>query len=250
MPVVVSGMTMDGWARSRSERFSDRFLEKAYKEGLVAKDASESATAEVKTFAKGLCTKAEITGLNLEETQLDVQKHSDGIIKYSTEMTKPNLSQQEVSELKVHLDYHKDMQSEAVSKQAEYIKELHDISTSEPDILKSDLSDFFINLVNICRDYIDILSSEQKVILFNLCGYTILVMVVTSITLMIIGQDLINYYQLEFKYPKLAEYINLQLTLRQYYLKFYIVYFYFLVLVLISCNVFMFTYDYFAFLYM
>jgi hypothetical protein len=117
----------------------------------------------------------------------------------------------------------------------------------DPETLKSDFSEFFINLADTCRDFINILSSEQMVILFNLCGYIILILILTSITSLLIGQDLINYFQLEFKYPKLAKYIKFQLTLRKYYLRFYIVYFYVSILILISVNIFMFSYDYFAF---
>lgn len=60
----------------------------------------------------------------------------------------------------------------------------------------------------------------------------------TSIITILIGQELIKYFELESKYPKLAKYINFQLTLRQYYLRFYIVSFYFMLLVLISVNIF------------
>jgi hypothetical protein len=119
------------------------------------------------------------------------------------------------------------MQEETLKKQAQYTKELQDLGSNEPDIFKSDLSGFFMNIIDTYREYISIFSPEQIVILLNLFGYAILVMIVTSIVITIIGQDLINYYQLEIKYPKLAEYINLQLTLRKYYLRFYIVYFYF-----------------------
>ena len=86
------------------------------------------------------------------------------------------------------------------------------------------------------------------VILFNLSGYTMLFLLMTSITLMIIGQDLINYFELEFKYPKLAKYIHFQLKLREFYLRFYIVYFFILILILISANIFMFSYEYLYFL--
>lgn len=81
------------------------------------------------------------------------------------------------------------------------------------------------------------------VIIFNICGY-ITIFILTSITLILIGNDLINYFQLECKYPKLAMYINFHLALRKYQLRFYIVSFYFLILLLISVNIFMFSYNY------
>jgi len=82
------------------------------------------------------------------------------------------------------------------------------------------------------------------VILFNICGYIAIFMILTNIILILIGEDLIIYFGLYSKYPKLAKYIQFQLTLRKYLLRFYIVYIYFLILILITVNIFMFSYDY------
>jgi len=70
-----------------------------------------------------------------------------------------------------------------------------------------------------------------------------LIMLFTSITTLLIGDQLIKYFELESKYPKLAKYIQFQITLRKYSLRFYIVLFYLMLLVLISVNIFMFTYN-------
>jgi len=61
------------------------------------------------------------------------------------------------------------------------------------------------------------------VILFNICGYIAIFMILTNIILILIGEDLIIYFGLYSKYPKLAKYIQFQLTLRKYLLRFYIV---------------------------
>lgn len=66
-------------------------------------------------------------------------------------------------------------------------------------------------------------------------------MILTNITTLLIGDHLIKYFEIETKYPKLARYIKFQLTMRKYYLRFYIVFFYFMLLLLISVNLFMFT---------
>jgi len=71
----------------------------------------------------------------------------------------------------------------------------------------------------------------------------------TSITTIVIGQDLINYFELESKYPKLATYIHFQLKLRKYYLMFYIAYFYLMFLILICVNIFMFSIDFIFYLW-
>lgn len=79
-----------------------------------------------------------------------------------------------------------------------------------PDIFKSDLSEIFNNLTDIFKDYINALSlsSEQHVILINISGYVVLLMVLTDLTTLLIGDHLINYFKLETKYPKLAKYIK------------------------------------------
>lgn len=237
---------MDSWLISRRDYFRDIYLEEAHKKGIQSEQASEQATAKAEHMVTTIKNRVQIIYDNIEKTSADVSKYSYKISDISQQMVNPKLSPQEVAELKPHLDYYTIMQKGALQKQDQYAKELQDlINSNDPETFKSDFSEFFINLVDICRDYISILSSEQMVILFNLSGYTILIMIFTSITTILIGQDLINYFQLEFKYPKLAKYIKFQLTLRKYYLRFYIVYFYFSILILISLNIFMFSYDYF-----
>jgi hypothetical protein len=66
-------------------------------------------------------------------------------------------------------------------------------------------------------------------------------MIFTSISTLLIGDKLINYFELEIKYPKLATYIKFQITMRKYSLRFYIVFLYLLLLLLISFNVVMFV---------
>jgi len=194
-----------------------------------------------------LQNRAEVTSTNLHETTEEIKRCKAGITRHSSELSSPNLSQERAVEINERIKYYTDMQDKALNKQDEYVKEVKYFTSDDEGIYKSDISDLFVNFVDSCRDYINILSSEQMVILFNLGGYVILAMIITSICLILIGQDLINYYELEFKYPKLAKYINFHVTLRNYYLRFYIVYLYLFILVLISCNIFMFIYDYLPF---
>jgi len=141
--------------------------------------------------------------------------------------------------------YYESLWSWSLQTEEGQVKELKVLSTSkDPDILKSDLSEYIFNLIDLLKDYVSILSSEQLVILFNLSGYILLFMIFTTIAILLIGNDLINYYELELKFPKLARYIQFQLKLRKFYLKFYILYLYFVILVFFSLNIFMFLYDY------
>ena len=131
-------------------------------------------------------------------------------------------------------------------------------TTNDPNIVKSSFFDLFYNLTDSYRDYLSVLTSEQLVILFNLIGYVSLTMIMTSITILLIGDHLIKIFNLETKYPKLADYIKYKQTINRIYLSFYISFFFTLIIdhwsliidhwslitVLITINIFMFTYDY------
>lgn len=111
------------------------------------------------------------------------------------------------------------------------------------DIVKSDISDFFFNLIDNYRFFLSTLSSEQMVIVFNLLGYMLLMSTLSTIVSILIGDQIINNLNLEKNYPKLAKYIKYKQTLNKYSLRFNIVFFYFLLILLMSVNIFMFFFD-------
>jgi hypothetical protein len=138
------------------------------------------------------------------------------------------------------------MYNNAVKQQELAIKEIQTLSnTNDPNIVKSDLSGLFNNLIDNYKDFLSTLTSEQMVIVFNIIGYISLLITLTSITTLLLGDKIINILKLEIRYPKLAKYIKFKQTLNKYYLRFYIVLFYILILLLISVNIFMFSYEYF-----
>jgi len=247
VPAALAYVTFDSWLASKRASYTERCLEEAKRDGLNAEQAADQVKTKTDAFVNRLQNRAEVTSTNLHETTEEIKRCKAGITRHSSELSSPNLSQERAVEINERIKYYTDMQDKALNKQDEYVKEVKYFTSDDEGIYKSDISDLFVNFVDSCRDYINILSSEQMVILFNLGGYVILAMIITSICLILIGQDLINYYELEFKYPKLAKYINFHVTLRNYYLRFYIVYLYLFILVLISCNIFMFIYDYLPF---
>lgn len=247
-PTAVGVLTLDSWVTGRKDSYRDRYLEAAYKKGLQEQQASKEAAINSEHAATMLKNKITITSDNLDAANTEVNKYSTEVTRITNQMLSGNLTPEELAALKPHLEYVQCMQTKALQNQTQYTKELQDLSISnDPDILKSDFSEIFNNFVDTYREFLSILSSEQKVILLNLCGYIFLIMIMTSITTLLIGGELINYFQLESKYPKLAKYIKFQLTLRKYSLRFYIVEFYFSILILISVNIFMFSYSYFYF---
>jgi hypothetical protein len=138
------------------------------------------------------------------------------------------------------------MYKNAIKQQELDIKELQTLSNiNDPNIVKSDLADLFNNLIDNYKDFLSTLTSEQTVIVFNIIGYISLLITLSSITTILLGDKIINLLKLEIRYPKLAKYIKFKQTLNKYYLMFYIVLFYILILLLISVNIFMFSFEYF-----
>jgi hypothetical protein len=138
------------------------------------------------------------------------------------------------------------MSNIAVKQQELDIKELQTLSNiNDPNNVKSDLSDLFNSLIDNYKDFLSTLTSEQMVIVFNIIGYISLLITLSSITYILLGDQIINILKLESKYPKLAKYIKFKQTLNKYYLRFYIILFYILILLLISVNIFMFSFEYF-----
>jgi len=174
----------------------------------------------------------------------DVNENSEAMNNVNYPLNNSNLTPQEESILRQKLEYYCSMRESAIKKQEESVKELQ--ALSDPDIHKSSFSDLFYNLIDNYRGFLDVLSSEQMVIMMNLFGYVSLTGVVTSIITVLMGDHIIKYLKLETKYPQAAKYIRYKQTINKLYLSFNIVSFYFLIILFISLNIFMFLYDYFV----
>jgi len=228
-------------------------------EGKSREEAMEFAKERAQNEAIELKKNFNIIADKLSGTSTNINSYSEQIKEINELLVSGNLSPEATESAKLNLIYYETLQNNALSRQAEIVKEMHNLSgspnlNSSPDlgesnsmIVKSDFSELFTSISDTVKDYLSVLTSEQLVIVFNLCGYTILIMLMTSITTIVIGQDLINYFKLESNYPKISTYIQFQLTLRKYYLTFYILNFYLIFLILISINIFMFSFDFFYF---
>jgi hypothetical protein len=133
----------------------------------------------------------------------------------------------------------------AVKQQEADIKEIQSLSTIEdPNIVKSDLSELFNNFIDNINNFLSTLTSDQLVMVFNIMGYIMLLSTLNSITIILLGDQIINWLKLEIKYPKLAKFIKFKQILNKHSLRFNIVLFYILILSLIAINFHMFLYDY------
>ena len=193
--MVMSYMTFDAWLLARQNDFKAAYYKKAYEAGVASEQAAHEAQKKSEVASKTLENKVSIATANLEESTNDLSKYSNEITKINTKIQNGELT---LENAKSHLEYYQHMCTQAFQKQTEEVKELKNLSTSnEIDILKSNLSEYLFNLIDFLKDYISLLTSEQLVILFNLSGYLLLFMIFTTITILLIGNDLINYYELE-----------------------------------------------------
>jgi len=203
LPTILGAMTVDSWASSRKDNFKNIYLEKALKKGMENEIALELANRKAEEKIQLLQTKLVASSDRLDTCTQNVNYYIEKMSDLSKQI---NNTEPKNTELKTNYNLYKEMYEEAVKKQEAAIKEIQALSnTNDPDIVKSDLSELFNNFIDSYRDFLSTLSSEQMVVVFNIIGYFMLLMILTSITTLLIGDQLINFFffKLEVKYPKI-----------------------------------------------
>lgn len=229
-------------------------MEEALKKGMKNENALLEANKKAEETIQILKTKLIATSDRLDSSIQNVSDYSEKIDKINKQLINNTVDPKEVELLKSNLEIYTKMYDDAIKKQEIAIKEFKSLSnTNDPDIVNSYILlpddkkqglELFNNLVDSYREFLSGLSSDQLVNVFNIIGYVTLLMILTDITILLIGEQLIKNLKLETKYPKLAKYIKLKQTLNKHYLRFYIVLFYILILFLISVNIYMFFFQY------
>ena len=86
--------------------------------------------------------------------------------------------------------------------------------SKEKDKFLDNISD---NIDNINNFFIN-LSHEQNFALFNFLGIFVIFITLINILFIFYGNKLLDYFNLENRFPRLAVYINLRRKFQQYYL--------------------------------
>jgi hypothetical protein len=134
-----------------------------------------------------------------------------------------------------------------------YNNELSRLNTQKNDLVKelqevinkSDVSGFIKDFIETYKNFVDQLSLEQLVALFNIIGFLMIFFTLISITTLLIGDYLIEKFKLNDKYPKIYKYIKFKQTLNKHYMMFYFIIFYIIVIVYILANFYMLLIKYF-----
>lgn len=89
----------------------------------------------------------------------------------------------------------------------------------DPTVVKeSNFLDSFVEMKDVVDNELANLTSEQLGCLSNLLGFVMILGGMVTITTILIGQQIIAYFNLETRYPKLARYIKLRQTFDKYFL--------------------------------
>ena len=209
---------------------------------MTKEKALEEANNKAGETIQLLKEKLTATSDRLDNSINNVNNYFDKVVDLNKQLAN---NPQNIEVIKSNLKYYEEMYKNALKQQELDIKEIHLLIINKPNIVKSDFSDLFNNLIDNYKEFLSTLTSEQMVIVFNILGYIMLLITLTSITTLLIGDQLINILKLEIRYPKLAKYIKLKQTINKHYLRFYIALFYILLLLLIFINIYMFSLEYF-----
>ena len=83
---------------------------------------------------------------------------------------------------------------------------------------KQDLFDGFSNLIDNFKQYQDTLTLDKLVALINILGYYMIFQALISICLILLGDSLIQKFNLETRYPKFSKFIRLRSKLSRAHL--------------------------------
>lgn len=117
-----------------------------------------------------------------------------------------------------------------------------DVKNINDTYTKNDLFGFIHDFLDWYKEFLSNLSVEQLGCLSNIIGFSIILVAVNSIIFIYFGNNIINYFNLESKYPKLAKIIKIRRRILDKYIKFQIVYIYVTSIIFICINIYMFLF--------
>jgi hypothetical protein len=92
------------------------------------------------------------------------------------------------------------------------VKEIQDIISKS----KSKLIDSFENLINAYKEFLTVLDTEQLCNLMTITSSLLIFICLFHIFIINFGNEIIDYFELESKYPKLAKFIRIRKNLQKF----------------------------------
>ena len=130
----------------------------------------------------------------------------------------------------------------ALNKEASKASE--EIQTQAQDLITNvpqDTNSFgpSMDIFNNYKEFLSTLSLDQLACLANARGLITILFIITSIYLTLFGSYLIDSFNLETRFPKLAKIIKLRQDVTKFYITIYIIFLYLFIFALISVNLFL-----------
>ena len=228
--VSLAALTVDAWRMAKNDQSRVQAQIKLQTElDKLNKDNYDKALGDMATR-----TKIEASTGRIIESQSEIErlaKKSNSIID---ELNKGGLDQEKKDQLMQELKRNLDRKTDLVNKVTDQVKNINDYFT------KNDLSGIIQDFINWYKEFLSNLSVEQLGCLANGIGFSIIISAVNALALTHYGNKIINYFNLETKFPKLAKFIQIRSKLSDKFIKFQILYIYLTSIVMLVINIYMF----------
>lgn len=229
-PGFFSAIALDSWLIARNQQ---------KKEAVETILQSEIAKLQKDNYYKTISDQDKINELvakysRINEAQKEIEGLNNKTKSILEQLNKDNLDFGQRKELTSKLNSLSENQTDLVKKVGNEFKDIND------SVDKNSIFDPFIQLINQYREFLANLSVEQLACLTNFIGFSTIFIVLNSIFLTYFGDKIIDYCNLESKYPKLAKFIQIRRRFLHKYIKFQILYIYIISIIFICINSYVF----------
>nr|YP_025891.1 plasmid hypothetical protein 3 [Moniliophthora perniciosa]AAQ74290.1 plasmid hypothetical protein 3 [Moniliophthora perniciosa] len=240
-------IALDGYRRQLEESHFQKLLEQAKSDKKKAEKLLEEKDKALEASAKSdsdFNTKMTSSKLRYEEADDKYKAEVSNLDNVKSKIENKHLEPGETMEM---LESKRARLTSSVEKLSEIReKQVQELLTNIKEFTekKSFIFSFFNDLWENYSKFIDTLTLDQIVIIFNLIGYSMVFSTLTNLVILIIGDKIIENFNLDIKFPKIARFIKVRKELNKKLLNFYILSFYVLILLLVLANLYMFFLKY------
>ena len=154
--------------------------------------------------------------------------------KKSSSLDKENLDLENIYKLIKDLKRNNNDTTDLVNKAIDIVK------TYKEKTMKGDLWGAFYDFISQYKEWLLTLSSEQLACLTNAVGFIFIISALNALVLNYYGTKMINHFNLESKYPKLAKFIRIISKIAETAFKLDILYIYLICIVMLVIDIYMF----------
>lgn len=240
-PGILGAITVDSYRR---QLISER--QGALQEALRNKSERELANEiwQEKIMHQNLSNGLQARNNAIEELDKNISNKEKLCETLTDKLNNNNFTNGETADsVKMWLNYHKEELVKLNDNRTNVYKDL--CKYINDNVKKSDTFDWISDLIEKYQSFLNNLSLDQIVALFNIICEIMILMALTSICILLIGESLINKLNLDTRYPRLSKYIRMKEKLNKYYLKYYIILLYTIVILCLCGNIYMFVLKYF-----